>query len=275
VLSCSPEGELKTDGGIRKFDLVVGADGIGSTVRRCVDPDFEPKYCGYVAIRGTVEAGNLPSSAIELWRHITAGQLLGIYLRQAHVVMYAPPAQKTGNNTLNWVWYHNYDDLETLLTDTSGQHHRWSLPPDRMSAEFHDDLMRQAFEDFPEPLAEILAATRAPYLQAIFHGLPKSFVHGRAVLVGDAAHVSTPHLGAASSLAYHDVQSLARALAEGQSLQDWSATRHEAVKDTLETSYAMGQALQFAEQSWDDWATQDFDNWWQKLISGRRPYFDP
>ena len=60
------------DGATESFDLVVGADGLGSMVRRTVDPDFEPRYCGYVAIRGFYPQSAFPTPVIrcELGRTI-------------------------------------------------------------------------------------------------------------------------------------------------------------------------------------------------------------
>jgi len=42
-----------TDGTTQIADLLVGADGIRSTIRRSIRPDVEPQYAGYVAWRGT------------------------------------------------------------------------------------------------------------------------------------------------------------------------------------------------------------------------------
>lgn len=43
-----------------KADLVVAADGAGSTVRRRLLPDVAPSYTGYVARRGLVGEQDLP-----------------------------------------------------------------------------------------------------------------------------------------------------------------------------------------------------------------------
>ncbi len=46
-------------------DLVVGADGAGSTLRRTLLPDVGPSYSGYVAWRGLCGVADLPSRVAE------------------------------------------------------------------------------------------------------------------------------------------------------------------------------------------------------------------
>ncbi len=46
-------------------DLVVGADGAGSTLRRTLLPDVGPSYSGYVAWRGLCGEADLPSRVAE------------------------------------------------------------------------------------------------------------------------------------------------------------------------------------------------------------------
>ena len=48
------------DGAVERFDLVVGADGIRSTVRSLLFPRVRPAYAGYVGWRGTLPTDRLP-----------------------------------------------------------------------------------------------------------------------------------------------------------------------------------------------------------------------
>src|SRR5690606_9117660 len=56
VLQDAQSATVVLENGTRmSADLVIGADGIRSTVRRAICPDAEPKYVGYVAWRGMIE----------------------------------------------------------------------------------------------------------------------------------------------------------------------------------------------------------------------------
>ena len=68
LLKCrqNESGVLATfaNGMCAKADLLIGADGMRSTVRREVMPDIAPRYAGYAAWRGVVAESQIPSD----WR---------------------------------------------------------------------------------------------------------------------------------------------------------------------------------------------------------------
>lgn len=76
---------LELEGGERiRADLVIGADGIGSAVRRSMLPDVRgASHAGYVAWRALVPERLLPTSASEVlsdrfaFYHMRGGQVLG------------------------------------------------------------------------------------------------------------------------------------------------------------------------------------------------------
>lgn len=49
-------------------DLVVAADGPGSTIRKMIMPDVQRKYVGYVAWRGTVAEDEAPAHSLEVFK---------------------------------------------------------------------------------------------------------------------------------------------------------------------------------------------------------------
>lgn len=260
VVGCDRDGTLHFEAGSdRHFDLIIGADGLGSTVRASLDLAFEPDYCGYVAIRGMCQSDEWPAN----------GEVLNLYGRQCHAVLYAPAGP-----LVNWMCYCNALEAGDLLTDLQGVRHRWSLPPDAVSQDLRHRLLELVGARMPDPFTRLVSDTSGIYLQAIYHGLPRTFSSGKVALIGDAAHVSPPHLGAATSIAYQDVESLCQALRSGESLESWGERRRAVVQGEIEVAYRLGQELQFQERDWDRWDEPAFEAWWQEITGGRQLYFD-
>ena len=95
VVECVAEDRIAhlrfEDGTQSSFDLVVGADGLGSVVREVVAPAFEPEYCRYVAIRGLTPAAELPAACEPLRRLADEPGLVNCYRRHTHLVAYWVP----------------------------------------------------------------------------------------------------------------------------------------------------------------------------------------
>lgn len=277
VDGCVSLGEsvmVTTRDGVRHAgDLVIGADGIGSTIRQGMDLPFEPSYCGYLALRGTVESSTAGQVAPWLWREAAAGRLINVYGEQTHCVLYSPAA---GSLQLNWMWYFNVPEAELSQwgLEGGGSARRWSVPPHALTAAMRHRLHELAAAEWPEPLTSLFVLTPAPSLQAIYAGMPEKCAVGRMVLVGDAAHVLPPHLGAATSLAMADVSSLVNTLAAGTALSDWSDGRHAAVTKDLALSVRWGKAMQTENHRWEEWSCLDFQKWWEALTNGHQPYFE-
>ncbi len=75
---------------------------------------------------------------------------------------------------------------------------------------------------------------------------PRSWVNGRILILGDAAHATTPHLASGAGIAVEDAIVLAQELADGQrsveaSLAAWEERRYDRCRDVVETSIAVGK----------------------------------
>jgi 2,6-dihydroxypyridine 3-monooxygenase len=199
-----------TDGIAEPFDLVVGADGIRSTVRGLLFPDLRPAYAGYVGWRGTLPEGELPRRANEQLRDVLTYHVG----HQTHVLSYEIPATESGGRSMNWVWYRNVPEgpaLEALLTDRSGTRHDLSLPPGGVGDD-HLEELRGAAGDLPPAFTDLIRATREPFLQVIVDLEAPGMVRGRVCLVGDAAFALRPHIAAGTAKAAADARALAQAI---------------------------------------------------------------
>jgi 2-polyprenyl-6-methoxyphenol hydroxylase-like FAD-dependent oxidoreductase len=281
ITACETDDEHATltfeNGTTERFDLVVGADGIGSTVRQSVVPEFHPRYLGYVAIRGHLHEGLMPGGSDGIRQMADTPAIVNCYGSKTHLVAYWIPSQ-TGR-ALNWMWYRNVaaTELTEFLSDESGNRHHWSLPPGMLALTRCNELVSELKSLFPEELGRIAAATGNLSLQPIYSGVSEHFIRGRICLLGDAAHIAVPHIGAGSSFAIQDAHDLAKVLSAEkieQSLAEWESQRRMATINSLNVSMKLGHSLQHEEHDWKNWSRSDFENWWNELTQGQQLYFE-
>jgi len=202
------------NGSRQRGDLLVGADGIHSTVRQQFLPEVQPHYAGYVAWRGAAAPSTVPPEfAATLFHHMifgfpASGMVLAIPMPDATQEANAP------GRTCHYVWFQPADaaELAALCTDAADRQHGVSIPPPLIRAELIAALKRRAENVLAPPLAHLVAQTAQPLLQPIFDLQSPKIVFGRVALLGDAAFVARPHVATGVMKAALDARGLVYSL---------------------------------------------------------------
>jgi 2-polyprenyl-6-methoxyphenol hydroxylase-like FAD-dependent oxidoreductase len=167
-------------GHARECDLVVAADGVWSTVRGQLFPDARPRYAGSTSWRAVIPDTSLDGRLIEVWG---PGTEFGA-LRVSDGEIY---------------WYGEFAHPE--------------------GASFADELAaaRTHFAGWSPWIRDLTAATTAGQLMRhdVYHlpgGCP-SYVRGRVVVTGDAAHALLPTIGQGAATALEDGVCVGRMIA--------------------------------------------------------------
>jgi 2-polyprenyl-6-methoxyphenol hydroxylase-like FAD-dependent oxidoreductase len=212
---------LLSDGTSGHYDLVVGADGINSRVRELVfGPDLRPRYTGQAIWRATVPR---PPEVDVL-------------------VSFMGPRNKAGFNPVS---------PEQMYIFLVTNHRDKSTIPRTGLAE----AMRAQLADFGGLVAQARErVTREEQVvcrpaEALL--VPPPWYRERVVLIGDAAHATTPHLASGALIAIEDAVVLAELAAMDVPvpvLLDWfMARRYERCRMVVEHSLQLGEWEQYPD----------------------------
>ena len=200
------------DGSRLGADLLVAADGVRSTVREQFLPQVVPNYAGYVAWRAMLDEREIPPAIrAEVFERYTfclpEGELF-----LAYPVPGRNNETQVGRRAYNIVWYRPTapDDLVDLCTDAQGQYHGTAIPPPLIRPDVLAAIKATARALVAPQVAEIFCRAQ-PFFQPIFDLESSQIVFGRVALLGDAAFVARPHVGAGVTKAGLDAVSLADA----------------------------------------------------------------
>jgi 2-polyprenyl-6-methoxyphenol hydroxylase-like FAD-dependent oxidoreductase len=176
------------NGSSAEVDVLVGADGQRSIVRRYVAGEERPAYSGTSGFRGIVSVRDLPllpdPHALQFW--------MG---PNAHLLHYA-----IGPSGLD------INFLAVVEGPTSWPHENWVVPVT------HDEAVA-AFKGWHPAVVEMMCAVPHSLRWGLFAIRPlQNWMRGRVVLIGDAAHGMLPHHGQGANLTIEDAITLAELL---------------------------------------------------------------
>lgn len=248
------EIEYETKDGHRekaRADLVVGADGPSSTLRKLLLPHVIREYAGYVAWRGTI-----PESSVSQRTYDTLVEKFTFYHADAtQILSYVIPGEngilESGKRLINWVWYCNYPkdsiDFHDSMTDSDGKTHHVTLPIGKMRPEILEKQHERARRTLPPQLAEIVTGTKEPFIQAITDVIsPENvFFGGKLLLIGDALADFRPHTAASTSQAAFDAQKLAELFSGQIDLGEWKRETMDYAKQMQRRGIELGERSQF------------------------------
>jgi 2-polyprenyl-6-methoxyphenol hydroxylase-like FAD-dependent oxidoreductase len=196
-----------------RADLLVGADGIRSSVRAQVAQAVQPVYSGYYIWRGAPNESDLADHTRQsIFPYFT------FYLPDQQQVIGYPIAGlnndlRAGHRRYNFIWYRvgDADALRRMCVDESGYQHEYSIPPPLIRKELIERMRADAEEIMPPQFLDCLHNMR-PFFTPIYDFSTPQLVFGRVALVGDAASSARPHMGFGMAKAGCDAQALAQSL---------------------------------------------------------------
>jgi FAD-dependent urate hydroxylase len=186
------------DGSSATADILIGADGIRSTVRTQLDPNAPtPRYVGLLGLGGWVSAENLDS---------TNGAMHFAFGKRGFFGYMVEDDGRTG-------WFANLPSARYLSAAEARQ-----IPASEWVRR-----LKELFADDTLPALTMLDRIREDDLVNVggMEDLPTVPVwhRGRIVLVGDAAHATSPSSGQGASIAIESAIELARCLRDLPTIQ--------------------------------------------------------
>ena len=211
-----------TDGTQATANLLIAADGINSVVRRQLLPQSQPRYAGYTCWRAVIQ-----NPGVEINNMISAET----WAPQGRVGI--APLQ---DNSIYWYACINAPERDERMRQ---------MTPEKLAAHF---------AGVNPPIEAVLAATRQE--QLIWNDIADlkpldRFAYGRVVLLGDAAHATTPNMGQGACQAIEDAVVLGQCLEQEASvaaaLALYEKRRVARTAKVIRLSRLLGQVAQWQQ----------------------------
>ncbi|HEX8351190.1 MAG TPA: FAD-dependent monooxygenase [Hymenobacter sp.] len=213
-----------TDGTTTTGDALLATDGIHSRVRRQLLPAAIPRYAGYTCWRAVTDASEL---------QLPAGQSVEVWGSRGRRFGYVPLADG------RVYWFACVNSAQP----GNPAFRSLSLPQ-----------VHQLFIDLPAPVPALLGLTHEDQLiwGDILDLKPLAhFAYGRVLLLGDAAHATTPNLGQGAGQAVEDAAVLANCLTQktniADAFRDFERQRRGRTTRITTTSRQMGEVGQWQQ----------------------------
>ena len=243
-------------GATASADLVVFADGIRSVVRERFDPNATFSYAGYIGWRGTLPLSGLSAHTRDTLQDAVTYNVIP----NSHILMYPIPGEEDPgpqHRLMNYVWYRNvpaWPDLTEMLIDKRGLAGVVSVHPGQVQDRYITQMRQDAAELLAPAVAEVVLATKNPYLQVVYDLRSTRMATGRVALIGDAACAARPHAAAGTAKAAADGWTLAAALRDSSgdipsALAKWEPPQLQLSDNLVRRVIDMGERSQF-RNSW-------------------------
>ena len=215
------------DGTHASADVLIGADGVHSTVRRLIDPEAPgARYLGLLGFEGLAE--DAPDTA-----HLEPGTMTFAFGRRAYYLYWKRPDGRIG-------WGANLPSPQHMTLKEARA----------VAAEEWLTTLRSAYAN-DVPGARLAAETTSQTLQAVggLHIMPPvpHWHRGRMVLVGDAVHAPSNSTGQGASLAMESAIQLARCLRDVPDVASAFATYERLRRPRVEKIAARGARISHAK----------------------------
>lgn len=205
-----------TDGSTGQYDLLVGADGVNSKVRKLVFGEYKPRYTGqsvwryafkrppeletgYIFMGSQTKVGLIPMTATTMYMFVVSAE--GVdnpFIPEAELV----------------------SRLRAHLT------------------EYTAPMVQNVVEQITDPKGVIYRPLETLLMPAPWH-------KGRVVMIGDAVHATIPQLGQGAGLAIEDAVVLGEELSVGNdsaaAFDRYMARRYERCKMVVDASATVGE----------------------------------
>jgi 2-polyprenyl-6-methoxyphenol hydroxylase-like FAD-dependent oxidoreductase len=205
-----------TDGTTAIYDLVVGADGLNSKMRKTLFPDApSPRYTGQC-----------------VWR----------------AVLQRPPEVETLQMMIG-------DKVKVGINPVSKDEMYMFVTEDRPTNTYVDPAqfapsLKALLAQFSSPLVKAIRESLCEESRIVYRPLegllmPQPWSSGHVVLIGDAVHATTPHLGAGACIGIEDAIVLAHELERQETLagalKSFETQRWERCRMVVENSLRLGE----------------------------------